>query len=399
MSREQRRIVDDVTAAPRPPKPYRVYRQPRRSPGDGSIPWNNLGVSGRGDGNGPSGPPGADGTGPRRGRLRTARRIVFWLVLVVLAAFIAYATVAYLGFRSAVKASNQRVPAAVAKVLATEDGPALTSASNILVIGSDTRGKVSGEDDPGRSDSLMIIHVEPSKRRFSMLSIPRDLRVDVPGYGKEKINASYSLGGPALTIRTVHQLTGLPIQHYVLIDFHGFRDLIDALGGVDIFNPRPIVSNRFDGRVWKYGKGELHLDGRRALAYSRVRENRLDPNESDLTRGQRQQRVFAAIADEITTFSAARRPKKTAQAVMGPLTTDITSGQFLAFGLGRQWAASDNRLHCRLGGEIDMIGGQSVIIGDDMNRAVVRMFLGKQAPLKPDTHTNQFAPGCTKDGS
>jgi LCP family protein required for cell wall assembly len=326
------------------------------------------------------------------------RRVAFWVIIVLLAVGLAWGAVAYLGFRSAVRQSNARVPAKVAAALATEDGPALTSASNILVIGSDTRGKVSGQDDPGRSDSLMILHVEPSKRRFNMLSIPRDLRVDVPGYGKEKINAAYSLGGPALTIRTVRQLTGLPIHHYVLIDFHGFRDLIDALGGIDIVNPSPIVSNRFDGRLWRYGKGPLHLDGRRALAYSRVRENRLDPNESDLTRGQRQQRVFSAIADKVVGFTSVRKPGTTAKAVMGPITTEITPAQFLAFGLGRGWTTSSSRLHCRLGGEIDMIGGQSVIVGDDTNRAVVRMFLGKQEPLRPDTHTNQFAGGCTRGG-
>ena len=86
------------------------------------------------------------------------------------------------------------------------------------------------------------------------------------------------------------------MNHVVLVNFQGFEKLIDALGGVTIVNPTKIISNEFDGYRWRFGKGTLHLDGRHALAYSRVRENTLDPADNDLTRGQRQQRVLTALA-------------------------------------------------------------------------------------------------------
>src|SRR4029079_12778882 len=120
------------------------------------------------------------------------------------------------------------------------------------------------------------------------------LRTDIAGVGAAKINAAFQAGGPALAAKTVRQFTGLPIKHVVIVDFGSFRDLVDAIGGVDIDVPAPILSNPFDcpykqakcntWKGWRFGTGKQHMDGRRALVYSRIRENQLDPSDTDIRR-------------------------------------------------------------------------------------------------------------------
>ena len=164
---------------------------------------------------------------------------------------------------------------------------------------------------------LQALRLDPARPHRSRsgtgsryLSIPRDLRVDIPGYGPNKINAAFQLGGPALAMQTVAALTGLRPNHVVLVDFDDFKEVIDALGGVEVDVPKPILSNRFDcpyptearcqqWEGWRFAKGKQEMSGKRALIYSRVRENRLDPAENDLTRGERQQAVVEAMTDEL----------------------------------------------------------------------------------------------------
>lgn len=364
-------------------KPYREYRQPRRVKGDGSIPWS-----------GPGGP-GAGGPGPGRGK-RAARSTLRWtmrLAFVALLVAIAWGTVAFLSFRSAVKARNALVPPPVMRVLDPTSGPALTSPRNILIIGADSSKVRKG--DTGRADSLILMRFDVKRRAWSMLSIPRDLRVAIPGHGEDKINAAYAYGGPALTIRTVQQLTDVDINHYIQVDFDGFKDLINVMGGVEIDNPKPIRSNSFDGRIWVFPKGKQTLDGKHALAYARVRENVLDPKENDLTRGLRQQRVLQAIAGELMSGQTIRQPRDIPKAAVQPLLTDIGASEMMAFAFGKVWATGEHTLHCRLGGDGDYVDGQAVIVGGPENRATVRMWEGRQAPIKPNTAANQLAPGCT----
>ena len=115
--------------------------------------------------------------------------------------------------------------------------------------------------------------------------LPRDLRASIPGYGDQKINAAMQIGGPKLAIETVDALfgTALRINHVVVVDFGSFEKLIDAVGGIDVNVPENILSNRFDcpypaskcasWRGWRFDKGAQHMDGHRALIYSRIREN------------------------------------------------------------------------------------------------------------------------------
>src|SRR5215208_2757173 len=179
-------------------------------------------------------------------------------------------------------------------------GLLLSHESTILLLGTD-HSKVGGREGDRHSDSILLVHTDPSKHRIAYLSIPRDLRVSIPGYLDQKINAAFQIGGPTLALKTIKAFTGIPVNHVVIVDFADFRDLVDALGGVDIDVPAPIVSNPFDcpyateercqrWQGWRFARGKQHMDGRRALVYARIRENRLDPTESDVTRSERQQR-------------------------------------------------------------------------------------------------------------
>ena len=109
-----------------------------------------------------------------------------------------------------------------------------------------------------RADSILIYRNDPGKHPISMLSIPRDLNVPIPGHGVNKINAAFAYGGPKLLIRTVNHLTVRKINHVVLVDFQGFRELIDSLGGVTIQNPTKVISSQpFDGHGWRFEKGTI----------------------------------------------------------------------------------------------------------------------------------------------
>jgi LCP family protein required for cell wall assembly len=135
------------------------------------------------------------------------------------------------------------------------------------------------------------------------LSIPRDVEVDIPGHGVNKINAAYALGGPALTIETVESFlgNGLKVNHLVEVDFENFPDFIDALGGVTVNNKSRICSPPFDN-FWKglnFKKGEIELNGRRALGYARVRKNSCALGEDDRARAARQQQVLSAIGSQV----------------------------------------------------------------------------------------------------
>lgn len=373
-------------------KPYRVYRQPRRVRGDGAIPWGDVATGG-------SGGPRSAGV-PRR-VLRFVRRVTF--VAVVLG--LAWLLVAFLSFRSAVKERNDALPDNVRATLAPADGPAIAASHVTLLVGADTseHRRGAGGERQGLADTLLLMRVHVPSRTVSMLSIPRDLYVEVPGYGREKINAAYANGGLPLAIRTVRNATGIDVNHVAQIDFDGFRQVVDALGGIEIDNPHLVESGAtpFDGRHWRFRKGKQTLNGRDALAYARIRyvdDATIAANElegTELGRARRQQRVIDAIVSEIVSIDSIRRPREVPRAVVQPLLTDISASQMIAFGFGRWWSKGDNNLRCRLGGDRghDALGGE-VVLPDEHNRAVVRMFLGKQAPVPPE---DALSAGCVRE--
>jgi LCP family protein required for cell wall assembly len=372
-------------------KPYRLYRGGRTK---GKVPLERRTRPGT-----PTKPAGPEAPRRRRWGLWIALGFVGLLVLVI-----AWGLLGYLSFSRGVDKANDRLPKSALRRLAKQDGSVLSNPTTVLVIGTDG-GSAPGRGDANRSDSLLLIRTDPSKNRISYLSIPRDLRVEVPGYGAEKINSANQFGGPALTITAVRALTGLPIQHVVVVNFDGFKDLIDALGGIDLTVPKPILSNRFDcpyppkrcdtWKGWRFGKGKQHMDGRKALVYSRIRENQLDPSDTDISRTARQQAVAQAVGDKVASFGTFIKLPFMGDSLAAPVATDLSTWDLAKLGWVRFRADDSRALHCRLGGSPETIGGQSVLVGSDDNVDVISMFLRRSAALPP-RKGYPYAPGCTR---
>jgi LCP family protein required for cell wall assembly len=202
------------------------------------------------------------------------------------------------------------LPSNVAAVLDPAGSP-LTSANNILVLGSDRRQKNSKEPSaettgPGRSDSIMLIRTGGG--HAARLSIPRDTIVEIPGHGEQKINAAHAFGGPAESVSVIKHWLGVPINHVVEVNFEDFPQLIDAMGGVD-YTGGCIIS-RIDGGFSRGGytlrlpAGTHHLDGKAALALARTRENLCAPSQTDLQRQEHQQALFNAMKSRLLSPSS-----------------------------------------------------------------------------------------------
>jgi polyisoprenyl-teichoic acid--peptidoglycan teichoic acid transferase len=296
----------------------------------------------------------------------------------------------YLGYRSfsnEVAQANKRLDKRTKAALAPA-GNVLTSPQVTLVLGSDSRGAHT----TARADSIILFRTDPGKHLISMLSIPRDLRVPIAGHGDTKINAAFAYGGAPLLIRTINTLTGFHVNHIVLVNFTGFKELIDSLGGVTIYNKRAIASSQpFDGIMWHFQKGTITLDGRRALAYSRIRHT-TNPRDTDISRTERQQLVMQALSHQLVSFSSLLHLPSIGRDIARPLTTDLSANELL--GLGWEKFRASRTLQCHLGGSPLVIGGQDEIAGVTQNRLVVQMFLGQIAP-QPPPKSSIYDPGCT----
>jgi LCP family protein required for cell wall assembly len=391
-------------------KPYRVYRGGRVK-GKGPVPATRAQPpskkSRRTRARAAAGYRGPDAKKQRRLRLPgrpSPRRALALGVIVLLVLVVAWAVGGFFAVKSGVDAANKRLGPGVKSQLADQNGLLLSHKTTILLLGPDS-AKLPGRAGDRHADSIMLVRTDPSKHRISYLSIPRDLLVPVPGVSSgTKINAAFQAGGAPLAIRTVREYTGVKINHVVVVDFGNFEDLIDAEGGIDVTVPKAILSNRFDcpfktaarcrqWEGWRFAKGRQHLDGRRALIYSRIRENRLDPHESDLTRGARQQAVMTAATSKLTSTGTLVKLPFVGDSLLKPLATDLTTGQLLSLGWVKFRSSGGNTLYCRLGGDISSASGQSVIVPSEDNRNVLAMWSGDAAAQPP---TSTFGPGCRK---
>jgi LCP family protein required for cell wall assembly len=378
-------------------KPYRVYRGGRVKgkvpvPGSRSLRVQRRGADRTGDQIEYRGPGAPHTRGPRWGR-RIAIGVAVLLLLVVV-----WGVTSWFAFSSGVSDADKRLDPNAKLALSSQSGLLLSHSTTILMLGTDN-AKVGGRTGDRHSDSIMLLRTDPSHHRVYYLSIPRDIQVPIPGAGTQKINAAFQIGGPALAIRTIHSFTGIPIDHVMVVNFADFKDLIDALGGIDVNVPKPIRSNHFDcpyatqarcerWKGWRFEKGVQHMSGQRALVYSRIRENVLDPSETDVTRGARQQDVMNAVAKKFTSFGVLLRMPFSGSSFAKPLTTDLSAGQLVQLGWVKFRASDGGSVHCRLGGDL---GGGGTGGPSEDNPAAIAMFLGRSAPQPP---TDQFGPGC-----
>ena len=166
--------------------------------------------------------------------------------------------------------------------------PQETGTLNYVLLGSDSRDP--GNEGNGRSDTILVVHLNAKRNKAYIISLPRDMYVNVPGYGRNKINAAFAFGGTPLAVRTVENLSGVRMDHVALIDFEGFIRLTEDLHGVTVTNKTAFSSHGFD-----YPKGKITIAGEEALWF--VRERKLLPG-GDLDRAENQRNVIKAIVQK-----------------------------------------------------------------------------------------------------
>ncbi len=377
-------------------KPYRVYKSGRgKSRRSGPM----LGPTGKGS---------RSGRVPKRPRRpRSKRRRAAQAFAILLGLFLAWLTAwtlaSYFTFRDGVSAANARLGGSAKRALKHQGGLIFNHSTTILLLGTD-HSDVGGRESSHRTDSIMLMRTDPGHHRIYYLSIPRDLYVDIPGHGQNRINVAYQLGGAALAIRTVEALTGIAINHVAVVDFKEFSKVIDEIGGITVDVPEAIRSNRFDCPLtpkgcqtwegWRFAKGKQHMNGHRALIYTRIRENRLNPADNDLTRAERQQQVIQALSSKLASIGTFFDLPFIGDDLVRPLATDLSPGELIQLGWVRWRAGSGGSVHCRLGGDPEYVGSSAVIRSTDENRNVVSMFEGESAPQPPPPGSGTYGPGC-----
>jgi len=273
---------------------------------------------------------------PRRSKLSRLKKVVLGLLIfAVLLVFVAIAFVVW---------TNAKIDRIPEEELQSLQPLAAGGVRNILVVGSDSRedlpegfehfGDFSGE----RTDVIMVVHVMPDEGA-QLLSLPRDLKVDIPGEGTNRINAAFVFGGPDLLVQTIQNNFGISINHYIEIDFGGFARVVDALGGITMTFDVP-------ARDLKSGfsieAGTHKLDGEAALGYARSRSYQeyrngswVSVNGSDIGRTERQQELLLLLFDQATSASKAFNLPGFVSTFAEQITADVGLTPGVMIDLGR----------------------------------------------------------------
>jgi LCP family protein required for cell wall assembly len=314
----------------------------------------------------------------RRRRLPVLRLLRLLLALVPLAA------IAIIGVGFWVDTSLHRVAALVDY----PERPAAGSGSNWLLVGSDSRANLSaeqqaalatgGEVGTGRTDTILVVHVPGlgSSAPATMVSLPRDSYVDIPGYGSDKINAAFSLGGPQLLAQTVELNTGLHLDHYAEIGFDGFAALVDALGDVTVCPAEPI-SDPLAGI--DLPAGCQALDGSNALGYVRSRATA----RADLDRMVNQRQFMSALLTRASSPAVWLNPWRwytVPRAAVDALTVDDSDHLWNLARLGWALRGQTTTLTVPIGGYTSN-GSGDVVIWDDGAAGELFDALGSDAAI------------------
>lgn len=280
---------------------------------------------------------------------RTERRVqrkpdrsIWKITLLALIVLFATAAASYYWFTH----SSLPTPKKHKRAVTNQYMPEQSGKVNILVLGVDERA-----DDVGRSDTMFVVTIDTGTKETSLLSVPRDTRVKIPGYGWDKINHAYPLGGQQLSQRALEELLGIPIDYYVKINFAGFYKIVDALGGVDIdVEKRMYYEDPYDDLVIDLKPGQQHMDGKTAIKYVRYRDE-----EGDIGRIGRQQKFIKAMLEEATSPGIVIRLPSVISEIADTVETDLSVGEML--GLGK--ILNDAKAK---GLKTDMIAGSPIFI-------------------------------------
>lgn len=220
------------------------------------------------------------------------------------------------------------------------------NAVNFLLLGADSGDLTDGEDTDiaritgiGRSDTMMWVHVPGDRENIQVMSIMRDTWLPIRGHGDRKLNAAYQLGGVPLAVSTIENMFQARVDHVVAVDMVGFRDLVNALGGVDLYNPRAFTSGRHS-----FAEGNIHLSGEEAIVYAR---ERYAFGDGDYSRVENQQRLVKAIITKAmsrTTLTDPNSVRNSVNALAPYLTFDesLDSGRLFDLAWSMRNVRSDD---------------------------------------------------------
>lgn len=230
----------------------------------------------------------------------------------------------------------------------------------VLILGSDAR---SGDPTRGLADSIHVLALDPKARRGTIVGIPRDSYVDVPGHGKQKINEALRRGGPDLAVRTVRNLTGMPITYYLVTAFEGFRAMVDDLGGVDAYVPYD-MNDLPSGAFFK--TGWHRMDGSKALAFSR---NRHVP-AGDFARSENQGRLMVDALKKLRAETGAQNEVELWVKILARhVRVNMSFGDLVRLGVLARVTAASNVRNIVAPGRTGNAGGASVVfLGDEAQR-------------------------------
>lgn len=363
-----------------------TQREAARSGGAGAV-MDPAGPGARPSA-GPTVPP-APPSPPRRGRSASAgdrppkqRRRGKWyslhvgplgwalrVVALVVVAVLVWGIAGYMALSSAVSQANSRITTAARAALTPDHGSMLTTPTNILFIGSDARPGQGAS----RSDTLMIMRLDPGAGKIKYLSIPRDTLIDPQNcpdcasyVQQQKINAAYFFGGEVGAIQTVERFTGLPINHVVIVGFDGLTSIVNDLGGVTLNNPFALHDCNYPGGITvSFPKGEITLNGTTALEYVRVRDC-----DTDFQREERQQVFLSAIKSKIVSPSLIWKAPWNAAALVSALSTDMSTTQLAELGWVEMNSSQPKADRWELSGTPEYINGVDYVINDPAESAI-----------------------------
>ncbi|MFT9599132.1 LCP family protein [Mesobacillus sp.] len=251
------------------------------------------------------------------------RRKVRWprviLALMILGIFMVGLVTIFQYIEGTYKAINQ--PFKKAEADSFQGEKVAKEEVNVLLLGSDSRGEKNA-----RTDTIMVAHYNPQSNNVKLISLMRDMYVSIPGYGKQKLNAAYSLGGTELLRQTIKINFGLSIHNYAIVDFKGFEKAVDLLVPEGIEVDVPYQMSEGIGMTIEEGTQQLH--GKELLGYVRFRQDRL----SDFGRVQRQQEVISKLKDEAVSLNSVTKLPEMLDLLHTNIDTNIDSPTLLAIG-------------------------------------------------------------------
>jgi polyisoprenyl-teichoic acid--peptidoglycan teichoic acid transferase len=353
------------------------------------------------------------------------KRILLFSLLGVVVLLLALGGGFYLWFHSQVGASNARVDPAIIEALKEKPSTTLTTAPspststtapggatsspdssttvtqgttttapfespsgmNIVLLGYDTRADGSTEVTEGRSDVIILVHIDPEKHFLSLLSVPRDLRTEVEGYGHRKINAAYAYGGGALLIRTIQDRLGVDLDHYIAVDLESFKAITDALGGVYVD-----VDRAYDDGKIVLNPGYQLLDGLNAERFCRTRHDQ----NIDFGRMARQQKFLSGVRQQVMKWNLPLKLPGLIKTIFKYADTDLSATEVLKLAYWVMKLDGSGIKRSEITGPTGSINGSFYILpSDEQVAAAVQDFFtppvktADKANASSDTSTSQ----------